>query len=112
MNIKGKVLRIEKLEEVGANKFKKQEVILDRTRKDDYSDAVYPNFTKLTFLGDKTALVDQLSVGDVVSATYDINGRFFQHDGKELFNQELNTYKIVVERKAEVQQATNANPLA
>lgn len=112
MDIKGKVLRIEKLEELGASKFKKQDVYLDRTRKDDYSDQVYPNFTKLTFMGDKTALVDQLSVGDVVSATYDVSGRFFQHDGKELFNQELNTYKIIVERKAEVQEPTNANPLA
>ncbi|KFC19350.1 DUF3127 domain-containing protein [Chryseobacterium sp. FH1] len=101
MDIKGKVLRIGALEEKGASNFKTQDVFLDRTRKDDYSDKVFPNFTKLTFLGDKTALVDKITVGDVVTAKFNINGRFFTHDGKELFNQDLAVFEITVDRKAE-----------
>lgn len=106
MDITGKILRIENTETVGANNFEKRKIYLDRTRKEQYSDREFPNFAEITLLGERTKFPEQIALqpGDVAKFYIDVNGRFFQHEGKELFAQELVAWKI------EKRTATNQNP--
>lgn len=107
MIITGKILKIENTELLGEKKYPKRKFYLDRSRKDQFSDDVYPNINQVTLRGEKNVqLIDSFQLGDVVDITGDINGNFFTHENEEKFSQDLNCWGITLKKRIEPKNAT------
>lgn len=107
MNLQGKIHSIGAIEEKGADKFKTRKLIIDRTR--EYEGRRFVNHSEITLLGDDHTKIPEtlnLQPGDVIKCEGDIKGRFFQHEGKEKFAQDFNSWKIEIVQQA--QSATGA----
>lgn len=68
-NVSGKVLRVLQTVQV-TDKFSKREVIIE-------TDGQYPQQVIVQFCQDKTALLDKVSPGDMVSVDFNLRGRLF-----------------------------------
>lgn len=112
MTIKGRIFTINETQLLGANNYPKRTIMLDRTRKDDFSDKTYPNFNEITFLGEKnTKLIEGYQIGDIIECTVESVGNFFDYNNEKKFSQEIQCRDIKLIRKAEPQnQAANENP--
>lgn len=100
MELQGTVHTVGQIEEKGQNGFKIAKVILDR--KTIYQGKEYPNFTEITFMGNKTALIDERNIapGDYVKVTGDISGRFYTNqEGKEGHAQDFQVWTLEITRK-------------
>ena len=80
----------------GGNTFMKREIILDATRFDPYTGErdQYENFPMFEFTGDRCKDLDGFEVGQVVTITFDLQGGFFEHEGKKKNFTKIRGYKI------------------
>lgn len=69
MEIKGKIISIGKTEQVSET-FKKRELIVEYAE-----NPTYPEYLKFEALQDKTALLDDLSIGAEVEVFFNLRGR-------------------------------------
>lgn len=102
MTITGKILKIENTELLGEKKYPKRKFYLDRSRKDQFTDDIYPNVNQITLGGEKNVpLIDTFQIGDVVEITCDVKGNFFTHENEEKFSQDLNCWGITLKKRTE-----------
>lgn len=106
MELQGTVKTVGPIEEKGASNFKIAKVLLDRSN--TYQGTTYENFTEVTFQGKKTDLLEERNIaeGDFVKIDGDLQGRFFQHDGKEKFAQDFVAWKLEIVKKKIQEPAT------
>ena len=99
MELQGTVKTVGNIEEKGAKGFKVAKVILDRTS--SYQGQEYPNFTEITFQGNKTDLLEERNIaeGDFVTVSGDLQGRFFEYNGEQKFAQDFVVWKLEITRK-------------
>lgn len=99
MDLQGTVKTVGAIEEKGAKNFKIAKVILDRTS--TYQGQEYPNFTEITFQGNKTDLLEERNIaeGDFVSVSGDLQGRYFEYNGEQKFAQDFVVCKLEITRK-------------
>ena len=107
MELQGTVKTVGNIEEKGAKGFKVAKVILDRTS--SYQGQEYPNFTEITFQGNKTDLLEERNIaeGDFVTVSGDLQGRFFDYNGDTKFAQDFVVWKLEITRK---KMATSTPP--
>lgn len=70
MNIEAKVIRIGSVQSVGANNFKKREIVVET----DINSA-YPQTIQLEAQGEKVGIFDTISPGDIVDFQINLKGR-------------------------------------
>lgn len=101
MELQGKIKTIGAIETKGTNNFKTRKIMLDRSS--TYEGKTRTNFTEISLLGDKTDLPEQkgLQAGDFVKCQFNIEGRFFTHEGTEKFAQDVKVWQIDVVSKAQ-----------
>ena len=68
MKVQGKIKVIGDTQEFGSNGFKKREIVI-------VTDEQYPQPIQLEFIQDKTALLGQFTVGEVVEIDINLRGR-------------------------------------
>jgi len=66
--ITGKLLVKKETKEFGSNGFTKREFVIE-------TDSQYPQKILIELIKDKCSLIDKFNIGDVLSVSYNINGR-------------------------------------
>lgn len=97
--ITGKILRISPTVQIpskdGSKTYPKREVVLDATRYDQYTgERGYENFPAFEFGGEKCAELDQFKNGQVVTISFDLQGRKWEKDGEVKYITTVRGYKI------------------
>lgn len=103
LNATGKILKIGKLQEVGAKNFKKRAILIEetiQTKDKSLVNIVYADFTQ-----DKCSLLDNFSVGQMVEIALNVKSN--EHEGKYYTN--LTAYAI---KESGDNTATNQNILS
>jgi hypothetical protein len=77
MELKGKVISIGPIEEVGSNGFTKRQVVIETAGQ-------YPQPIPVELHKDKCSLADALGIGSTVTAHIDLRGR--EHNGRYYVN--------------------------
>ena len=77
MELKGKVIGIGSIEEVGSNGFTKRQIVIETTGQ-------YPQPIPVELHKDKCSLADSLGIGSNVTAHIDLRGR--EHNGRYYVN--------------------------
>ena len=109
--ITGKAHRITPTVEIrskdGQASFKKRELTLDATRYNPYTgEREFENFPTIEFGGDKCALLDNISEGDIVTVSFDLSGTSYKDaQGTEKWFQRIRGYKV---ERRQVQQPAQA----
>jgi translation initiation factor IF-3 len=95
MEITGKLLRIEKLEQI-TEKFKKKRLIIEYSKNEKY-----PQILEFTLTQNNVALADVLNQGDEVKLLFDFKGREFADKNSitRVFNT-LDVWRIDVVKKS------------
>lgn len=111
--ITGKILRISPTVQIpskdGSKTFPKREVVLDATRYDQYTgERGYDNFPAFEFGGEKCAELDSYQQGQVVTISFDLQGRRWEKDGEVKYITTVRGYKIEAWRGQQQQPATGA----
>lgn len=83
MDISGKVHLIGQTEEVGTNGFTKRQIVIA-------TEEQYVQYVPIDFVKDKTALLDNYKVGEVVKVSVNVRGN--EHNGRYYVN--LQGWKI------------------
>ena len=90
------------------NTFTKRELVLDTTRYDSYTGerSPYDNYALLEFSNDNVSQLDDLSVGQVVTVDFTVEGRKAQdkQTGEIRYFNSLRGYKVTVRQKGQAQQ--------
>ena len=85
MEIKGRVHSVGQVvtfKTANGKEFKKRELVIDASRFDpNTGEKVFDNFPCIEFTGDKTNLLDNLILGQVVAVSFDLQGREYVKDG-------------------------------
>lgn len=97
--ITGKILRISPTVQIpskdGSKTYPKREVVLDATRYDQYTgERGYDNFPAFEFGGEKCAELDSYQQGQVVTISFDLQGRRWEKDGEVKYITTVRGYKI------------------
>ena len=97
--ITGKILRITPTVQIpskdGSKTYPKREVVLDATRYDKYTgERGYDNFPAFEFGGEKCAELDQFKNGQVVTISFDLQGRKWEKDGEVKYITTVRGYKV------------------
>jgi len=109
--ITGRVYRITPTVEIkskdGQASFKKRELTLDATRYDSITgEKMFDNFPTIEFGGDKCALLDNLSRGEIVTVSFDLSGSSYKDaQGTEKWFTRIRGYKV---ERRQVQQPAQA----
>ncbi len=108
MELQGTILSVGAILEKGASNFKVAKIMLDR--KSSYQGKEYPNFTEVTFQGNKTDILEKTNVapGDYVKVNGDLQGRYFDYQGEQKFAQDFVAWSLETIRKVEPQTSTPA----
>ena len=111
--ITGKILRISHTVQIpskdGSKTYPKREVVLDATRYDRYTgERGYDNFPAFEFGGEKCAELDSYQQGQVVTISFDLQGRRWEKDGEVKYITTVRGYKIEAWRGQQQQPATGA----
>ncbi len=89
MEVKGTIEKIFETQTVGNSGFRKREVIL-RT------DEQYPQFLKIEFIQEKTALLDHFKPGDEVTISINLRGRkWVNPEGETLYFNSIQGWRIM-----------------
>lgn len=98
--IRGRVHRILPAEtnEANGKTYSRQRVIFDCTTYDQYTGEPRSNFPSMEFGGKMLESIAQLSVGDVVTVSFALDGRFYtdRNTGEEKHFTSIRGYKIEV----------------
>lgn len=85
MEIKGRVHSVGQVvtfKTANGNEFRKRELVIDASRFDPYTgEKAFDNFPCIEFTGDKVNLLDNLTLGQVVTVSFDLQGREYIKDG-------------------------------
>lgn len=99
--ITGKIAYIGPIQQIpsknGGNPFVKREIVIDSTRFDPYTGErdKFENFPLFEFSGDKCSDLDNFQVNDVVTVSFDIQGRkWIDAEGKTKYINSIRGYKI------------------
>lgn len=109
--ITGRVYRITPTVEIkskdGQTSFKKRDLTLDATRYDSITgEKMFDNFPTIEFGGDKCALLDNLSRGEIVTVSFDLSGSSYKDaQGTEKWFTRIRGYKV---ERRQVQQPAQA----
>lgn len=88
MEIQGRIRRIFDTQEVGANGFKKRDVVVT-------TEEQYPQHISIQFVQDKTALLDSFNAGDLVRVSADLRGReWVNPQGEAVYFNTIQGWKI------------------
>ena len=106
--ITGRIEKICDIQEIpsksGGKSFFKREIIIDATRFDPYTgERNFDNYPCIEFTGDKCNELDRFKVGQVVTVSFDLQGRKWVKDGEEKYITSVRGYKIE-ERQTTQQQ--------
>lgn len=118
MEIKGRIHKIGNVEVIktaSGSEFKKRELVLDASRFDPLTgEKMFDNFPCFEFVQDKVALLDDLKPLQVVTISFDLQGREYTKDGQTKYITTVRGYKIEarpVAQQAEAQaQAPQPTP--
>lgn len=92
------------------NTFTKRELVLDTTRHDSYTGerSPYDNYALLEFSNDNVSQLDGLSVGQVVTVDFTVEGRKVQdkQTGETRYFNSLRGYKVTVRQQQPAPQPT------
>lgn len=91
----------------------KRSIILDCTRHDPYTGerSQYENTPQLEFTGDICKELDTLTPGDIVTVSFDIQGRkYTSRDGSEKIFTSVRPYKVELTRAATLQPQQSMQP--
>lgn len=109
--ITGKIKHIGQVQEIpsknGGNPFIKRELVIDSTRFDPYTGErdKFENYPMFEFCGDKCAELDNFNINDIVTVSFDLQGRsWVDSEGKTKYITSIRGYKI--EARQSVQQGT------
>jgi len=88
MKFFAKILVIGEVQEFGEKKFKVRSLVVQTAEQ-------YPQVVEFQFQGEKSSLLDSVSVGDTVEIDFNVNGRFYdkKDGGKGVINT-LSAWKI------------------
>ena len=88
--INGKLIVKEDVVDISAS-FKKREFVIEveNERNSDWND-----FIKFQLTQDKCALVDNISLGDIIKVNFNIKGRKWEKDGKVNYFSNLEAWRI------------------
>lgn len=107
MEIKGRVHKIGNVEVImtaSGSEFKKRELVLDASRFDPLTgEKMFDNFPSFEFVQDKVALLDDLKPLQVVTVSFDLQGREYTKNGQTKYITTVRGYKI--EARPVAQQA-------
>ncbi len=97
--ITGKIVVIGNTESIpskdGSKTYNKREIVLDATKFDPYTgERGYENYPTFEFGGDKCAELDQFSVGEIVTISFDLQGTKYEKDGQTRFFTRIRGYKV------------------
>lgn len=118
-SVTGRIYGISPIQSIpskNGNNFLKREIILDATRFDPYTGErdQFENFPMFEFTGEKCNDLDGFEVGQIVTITFDLQGGFFEHEGKRKNFTKIRGYKIELKQLAsgakQVQQAPQPKP--
>ena len=100
MKIQGKVKVIGQVQEIGTKGFKKRELVIT------VPDEKYPQHILVEFIQDKTALLDDVIVGQNITVHIKINGReWINPQGEAKYFNAIQGWKIEVDPKSQIPQA-------
>lgn len=107
MEIKGRVYKVGNVEVIktaSGSEFKKRELVLDASRFDPLTgEKMFDNFPSFEFVQDKVTLLDDLKPLQVVTVSFDLQGREYTKDGQTKYITTVRGYKI--EARPVAQQA-------
>lgn len=107
MEIKGRIHKIGNVEVIktaSGSEFKKRELVLDASRFDPLTgEKMFDNFPSFEFVQDKVTLLDELKPLQVVTVSFDLQGREYTKDGQTKYITTVRGYKI--EARPVAQQA-------
>lgn len=107
MEIKGRIHKIGNVEVIktaSGSEFKKRELVLDASRFDPLTgEKMFDNFPCFEFVQDKVALLDDLKPLQIVTVSFDLQGREYTKDGQTKYITTVRGYKI--EARPVAQQA-------
>lgn len=98
--ITGKIIYISPTQQIpskdGSKSFLKREIAIDATRFNPYTgERGFENFPMLEFSGEKCSELDEFQVGQVVTITFDLQGRkWVNGDGVTKYITSIRGYKI------------------
>lgn len=96
----------------GTKTYSRRELTLDCTRFDPYTGErdKFENTPTVEFSGDRCALLDSFRVGQVVTVSFDLQGRSYQSGGETKYFTSVRGYKIESKQAVSQQPATSDNP--
>lgn len=107
MEIKGRIHKIGNVEVIktaSGSEFKKRELVLDASRFDPLTgEKMFDNFPSFEFVQDKVSLLDELKPLQIVTVSFDLQGREYTKDGQTKYITTVRGYKI--EARPVAQQA-------
>lgn len=102
MEIKGRVHHIgatEVIKTQSGKDFYKRELVLDTTRYDPMTgEKLFDNYPLIEFMGDKCSLLDDLRPSQIVTVSFDLQGREYVKDGKTCYITSVRGYKVEVKQ--------------
>jgi hypothetical protein len=87
--------------------FKVREFAVEKT--DDIGGRVISNFVKFQSIQDKTAIIDNIKIGDEIKVFFNIKGTKWEKDGKVSYFTNLDAWKIEPLSKSAPDQAGTDN---
>ncbi|MCF6360237.1 MAG: DUF3127 domain-containing protein [Cyclobacteriaceae bacterium] len=106
LSIAGSILEISEVQQIKET-FKKREFVLEHTENPQY-----PEFIKFELIQDKCALLDAFKVGDKVNVQFNLKGRkWTDRDGKVVYFNSLQAWRLQAEGGAEPEKSAGAAPL-
>lgn len=94
MEVEGKIKEIFETKEFGSNGFRKREVVVTTQEQ-------YPQHLMIEFVQDKTGLLDNFQVGQMVKIGINLRGReWINPEGKTVYFNSINGWRIEVLQSA------------
>lgn len=114
MEIKGRIHKIGNVEVIktaSGSEFKKRELVLDASRFDPLTgEKMFDNFPSFEFVQDKVSLLDDLKPLQIVTISFDLQGREYTKDGQTKYITTVRGYKIEARPVAQQAEAQAPQP--
>lgn len=88
MNIAGKILEIFDAQQI-SDSFKKREFVIEYSENPQY-----PELLKFELIQDKCSLLDSYNKGDQVDVHFNLKGRKWSKDGKDMYFNTLQAWRL------------------
>ena len=92
--------------------FYKRELVLDASRIEQFTGRKFENYPKFEFVGNNCAILDQFSVGQIVTVSFVLSGRKSEKNGQVSFFTNVTGYKVeLYQRQPQTVQQPVAAPV-